>query len=212
MKTWERYRDMLPWADLHVHTSHTEGMSSVGELCDQAVRNNLRLIAFTEHVRRSLSYDYSALLSDIDDARKRFPGLTILSGCEAAVRDTAGTLDVSMEVLERADIVVASFHGFPYGHKREFLSALRGALSNPRVDIWGHPQTFLRNVELSPSETREILELCRDSRVMVEDSLQKAYRTPPGFLSMAREVGAVVATNSDAHSSDELRFVPAGKQ
>ena len=205
MKTWEKYKGYLETGDFHVHTDHTEGLSSVDELCEQAVMNGLKLIAFTEHVRKSLSYDYDALLADIKEARERYPGLVILSGCEAAVRDREGSLDVSEDVLAKADIVVASFHSFPYGHKEDFLRALRGMLRNPRVDIWGHPATFLRNVDLTHKELEGIIMLCKERKVLIEDSLAQAYSTPPGFLEMARELGAATVRDSDAHSRDDLK-------
>lgn len=207
MKTWQRYKGYLETGDFHVHTDHTEGVSSVDELCEQAVMNGLRLIAFTEHVRKTLSYDYDALLAEIKEARKRYPGLIILSGCEAAVRDREGSLDVSEEVLAKADIVVASFHSFPYGHKEDFLKALKGMLRNPRVDIWGHPATFLRNVDLTQEELEEIIMFCRDNDVLIENSLARAYPISPGFIEMARKLGATMVTDSDAHSRDDLKKI-----
>lgn len=207
MKNWQRYRQYLKTGDFHVHTDHTEGMNSVDELCEQAVMNGLKLIAFTEHVRKTLSYDYNALLSDIKEARERYPDLVILPGCEAAVRDREGSLDVSEEVLGKAEIVVASFHDFPYGHKEDFLRALRGMLRNPMVDIWGHPATFLRNVTLTGKELEEIIMLCKERDVLIEDSLARAYPTPPGFLEKVRELGATTVTDSDAHCRDDLKKI-----
>ena len=207
MKNWEKYREYLGTGDFHVHTDFTEGSSSVSELCEQAVMNNLRLICFTEHVRRTLSYSYDELLAEIERARERFPRLVVLPGCEAKVLDTEGSLDVSQDVLDKAEIVVASFHSFHYARKEDFLSAIHGMIRHPRVDIWGHPATFLRNVDLSGAETREIIEACVRSRVLIEDSLARPYRTHMDFIEKARKMGATVVQNSDAHCREDLKIV-----
>ena len=207
MKNWEKYTDYLETGDFHVHTDYTEGSSSVSEMCEQAVMNNLRLICFAEHVRKKISYSYDELLSDIERARSRYPRLIILAGCEAKVLDTEGSLDVSQDILDSAEIVVASFHSFHYGRKEEFLSTLFGMLRHPRVDIWGHPATFLRNVELSAPETRSIIEACKKNRVLIEDSLAAPYRTHQDFITRARSLGAVVVQNSDAHCREDLKVI-----
>jgi histidinol phosphatase-like PHP family hydrolase len=123
------------------------------------------------------------------------------------VLDRSGSLDVSQEILEKAEIVVGSFHGFPYGSKQEFLKALHGMLSHPRLDIWGHPVTFLRNVGLTHSEQKQIINQCIEKGVLIEDSLAQAYPTPPDFLELARDLGAQIVRNSDAHSREDLKRV-----
>ena len=207
MKNWEKHSDYLETGDFHVHTSYTEGSNSVDEMCQQAMQNNLKLICFAEHVRKQISYDYDALLADIERAREKYPGLVILSGCEAKVLDTKGSLDVSEEILEKAEIVVASFHGFSYGSKHEYMSAVLGMLRNPRVDIWGHPATFLRNADLAPEEKRKIIETCISNWVIIEDSLAEPYRTHQTFTDIARGMGATVVQSSDAHSKEELKLI-----
>lgn len=207
MKNWEKYRKYLETGDFHVHTDYTEGVHSVFELCEQAVLNNLKLICFAEHVRKAISYDYDALLADIEKARQRYPRLRILPGCEAKVLDTSGSLDVSQDILDKADILVASFHGFPYGRKEDFLSALFGMLRNPRVDIWGHPATFLRNVGLTTRDMQSVIGECMKNKVLIEDSLAQPYRTPPEFLEACKRLGATIVQNSDAHCMEELKKV-----
>ena len=198
VKNWEKYRQYLESGDFHLHTNYTHGENTVKEMCEQAILNNLKLVAFTEHVRREISYDYNAFLSDIEEARRLYPAIKILSGCEAAVRDTEGRIDVSSEILDKAEIVVASFHNFPYGRKEDFLSAVHGLIKNPRVDIWAHPVTFLRNVDLTQDELEDIVRACIKNSVLIEDSLSPIYRAPE-FISMAKRLGATIVRNSDAH-------------
>jgi DNA polymerase (family 10)/putative hydrolase len=167
------------------------------------VKNGLQLLVFSEHVRRQLTYDYNSLLRDIEDARRRFP-LTILSGCETKVLDLNGSLDVTEYVLEKSDIVIMSFHSFPYGDKSSYLIALIRALQHPRVDIWAHPTLFLKRhgLSLTEEEIRQVTTVCREFNVLVERNLR--YNVPDDhFVNLTRD--AIYVENSDAHSVDELR-------
>lgn len=207
MKNWAKYADLIPFGDWHLHTSYTDGENTVEEMCEQAVRNGLRLLVFSEHVRRALRYDYEALLGDIERARARFP-LTLLAGCETKVLDVDGSLDVSESVLAACEIVIASFHSFPHEHKAAYLTALTNALRHPRVDIWGHPTLFLRRrgISLEDHEIREVAAVCREENVLVEQSL--LYGLPDArFVELAE--GVTYVESSDAHSTARLR-VPAG--
>ena len=75
-KKWQRYSRYLGTGDWHCHTRYTDGRNTVMEMCTQAQKNGLELIAFTEHVRRSLSYDFSKLEADVKKARKKFSPTT----------------------------------------------------------------------------------------------------------------------------------------
>lgn len=201
MKKWKRFEGFLEDGDCHVHTSHVDGENSVIEMCGQARKNGLRLIAFTEHVRKAMDYDFSTLLRDVEKARKRFPGLMVLVGCEAKVLPD-GLIDAPEEVLKACDIVIASFHNFP-PVKHEQTRALKAMLKNPEVDVWGHPGTFLNNCNLNRRETEEVIKLCKDNRVLIERSLK--YENPENFLRLAKEMGARMVVGSDAHSVREVR-------
>jgi len=183
-----------------------EGENSVLELCEQAEKNGLKLIAFTEHVRKELDYDFNDIVRDVEEARKRFQNLKILTGCEARVL-LNGDIDVSDEVLKLCNVVVASFHWFPY-HKKDYVKALKKMLKNPEVDIWGHPTTMLRNCELNRKETEDIINLCIENKVLIEKSLCPNYPTPPDFLELVEKLGAKIVISSDAHSTWELRKMP----
>ena len=202
-KGWERFSGFLHKGDWHVHTNYVEGENSIHEMCEQARDNGLKLIAFTEHVRRKLDYDFNKYVKEIEHAKKNFPGLKILIGCEAKVLFDGG-IDVSEEVAGRCDVVIASFHGFP-PEEEEKIRALRTALRNPRMDIWGHPATFFRDTNPEAGQVRELIRLCIRNRVLIENSLCPKYRPPAVFLETARKIGAKTVISSDAHSVRELR-------
>lgn len=203
MKRWTRYEEHLTSGEWHVHTSYTDGESSVDEYCSRALELGLPLIAFTEHVRRELDYDFGDLVRDIERARRSYPKLTILAGCECKVL-ADGSLDAAEEVLRQCDIVLMAFHSFPRD-KELCLDSLREAISSPDVDIWAHPGLFLRRsgLQLEDDEVRKILGWARDERVLVE--VNRRYLLPPKrWLEIGRELGVRTVRGSDAHSARSL--------
>jgi len=203
MKKWQRYSRYLATGDWHCHTRYTDGRNTVMEMCGQAQKNGLELIAFTEHVRRKLSYDFSRLEADVEKARKKFPKLKILVGCEAKVLDARGSLDVSEETLRKCDIVLGTFHSFPSTDKMELESGLRNMLKNPDVDIWTHPITFFQQCPLCEKDVYDIIRLCIKGNVLVENNIKPRYRSPK-LIAECRRMGAKTVTGSDAHGADEL--------
>ncbi len=111
MKTWKKYIDYLLKGRWHIHTIYTDGKTNVSEYCKKAVELNVPLLAFTEHVRKNLDYDFNDLLDDIEKAREEFD-LIILSGVEAKVL-ADGDLDVEDWILKEVDYSIFAFHSFP---------------------------------------------------------------------------------------------------
>ena len=190
--------------DWHLHTSYTDGVDTVDAYCRRAMSQGLKLLAFTEHVRKNMSYSYSDLLSDINRARKEF-NLKLLAGCEARVLDTDGALDVAEEVIKRCDIVTAVFHSFTQTDKASYLQALKAMLKNPYVHIWGHPTLFahLNHINLEEAEMDYVIDLCIENRVLIERNLK--YSLPDEvFIKLAISKGARFVIGSDAHSVSAL--------
>jgi putative hydrolase len=135
-KRWKKYHAFLARGDWHVHSRWSnDAQGSIADYCRQARANGLRLIAFTEHVRRKIEFDFRQFSADVDAARQAFPDLVILKGCEAKVLNVAGEIDASDHVLEQCDVVIGSFHSF--ADPSQYIPALRNMLRNPIVDIWG---------------------------------------------------------------------------
>ncbi len=205
MKRWERYKDYLHRGDWHVHTSYTDGKNTVFEYCEKAEKLGLELIAFTEHVRKELSYNFEDFMSDIYSARDKFD-LIVLGGCEAKVLDLEGNLDVSEEVLRHCEVVLGVFHSFPFGTKADYLKALKHMLRNPNVDIWAHPTLFAEKnkFELCDVEIKRIIEECKNNRVLIEKNMR--YNLPnERFMDILIGKKWNFTIGSDAHTTKELR-------
>lgn len=198
-------KSYIQYGDFHVHTNYTDGKNTVIEYCQRARQNNLKLIAFTEHVRKSLTYNYNDFLSDISQVKSKFDDIKIFSGCEAKVLNSNGELDAPEEILDQCGVVIGVFHSFKYKDKKNYLVALKAMLRNPVVDIWGHPTLFAErhNIKLEEDELNEIINVCIENDVLIERNLK--YNLPNvNFIKLALNKGARVIIGSDAHSINEL--------
>ena len=208
MKRKLEYED-IQGGDFHVHTNYTDGENTIDEYCQGVRQNSLRAIAFTEHVRKNITYKFQDFLSDILQAKSKFGDIEILSGCEAKVLNIHGELDVPKEVLEQCDVVTGVFHSFKYEDKRNYLIALEAMLRNDVVGIWGHPTLFLikRRIKLVEDEINGIIDTCIEENVFIERNLKYGL-PPPRFMELAVKRGAKFVIGSDAHSVDELPTLP----
>lgn len=204
MKKWKKYKKYLQTGQWHIHTKYSDGKNTVDEICHEAQSLNIPLLAFTEHVRRNLSYNFEEFLQDIEQARKRFKKTVILSGCEAKVLPN-GRLDAEKEVLRKVDIISMAFHSFPPSITT-YLSALKTSLKNPNVDIWAHPGLFLRKNKLSLSrkEAREIVNICKENGVLIE--INARYNLPMSQIyKSAIASKASICQGNDIHDITELK-------
>jgi len=203
MKLWKEYDGFLHKGEWHVHTSYTDGSDSVREYCRRAEELAIPLIAFTEHVRRELSYDFTSFISDIEDARQNF-SLTILSGCEAKVLP-GGDLDVEREIIREVDYPIFAFHSFPKD-QMIFLQSLKRVLKNKYINAWAHPGYFLakNNLELADADLSDILKIMNEHDVLLE--VNSRYLLPPKrWIDLAGRHEVKTVNGSDVHSIDELK-------
>jgi len=204
MKTWRRYEEYLLTGEWHVHTNYTDGRNSVFEICERARELGIPLLAFTEHVRRELTYDFNDFLSDIDRARGEFPELIILSGVEAKVLPDCG-LDVEDEVIKQVDYPIFAFHSFPR-NKELYVRCLKKAIKNRYVNAWAHPGLFLRKTgfSLTVDELEEIFNLMRKHDVLLE--INRRYGLPEKeWANIASEMGVKIVRGGDVHRVEDLK-------
>jgi len=203
MKTWQRYEKFLMRGNWHIHTNYTDGKDSIFEICNAAIKKNIPLIAFTEHVRKNLLYDFSKFLEDIKKAREMYKKIIILSGCEAKILP-GGEIDVPEEVLKNIDYPIIAFHSFPRD-KDLYLKSFEKAIKNPYVNALAHPGYFLmkNKLSLNRNEVIYILTLMKENNVLLE--INTKYNLPPKeWVELATNIGVKMVKGSDAHSKEEV--------
>ena len=202
MKIWKRYINYLNNGEWHIHTNYTDGNNSIVEYCQKATEKGIPLLAFTEHVRKELGYDFNAFLDEIEKAREEFD-LIILSGCEAKVLPN-GELDVERWILKEVDYPIFAFHSFPKDIDL-YISCLKEILMNGHINTWAHPGVFLAKygLKLAENDEIEIFKLMRKHDVLFE--INRKYKVISNtWLDLAEKYGVNKVNGNDIHSLDDF--------
>ncbi len=204
-------------ADLHTHSTASDGRHSLEELVAIARRRGLAVLAVTDHSRSSVlagGLEIDALREHVAAIRELAAGLddlVLLAGAEVDILPD-GSLDYPDEVLAELDVVVASPHVSLSQDRATATRRLLAAIRNPHVHILGHPTGRIvgRRRGLQPdidalcaaaSEHGTALELNANPRRLDLDD---------AALRRAVEVGCLVAIDTDAHSDAQFGYLSYG--
>ena len=207
-----------PRIDCHLHTSWTDGKNSVPEIHEAAIRSGLNCILFSEHSRKT-SNDW---FDQFADEVRRLPSQQCRAyvGTEVKVESREGDIDISPQIAERCDLVMASVHRLidSEGRVLEFSETdpdlaveieydlTWAALENPRVDILGHMfgMSYSR-FSMRPSSVaiRALIAKAADNDVAIE--INSHYHPDVGMmLQWCQEAGARISLGSNAHVIDDV--------
>jgi putative hydrolase len=99
--------------DFHVHSTFSDGASTLAENVQAARQRGLRTLCLVDHVRRDTTWvpEFTAAV----DRHRGEPGLQVLAGVEAKILDISGRLDVPPDLADRSglDLVLIADHQFP---------------------------------------------------------------------------------------------------
>lgn len=205
MKIWRKYVDYLMEGEWHIHTNYTDGKNTIHEYCQKAEELGIPVLAFTEHVRINLNYDFNNFLNDIEEAKDEFD-IIILSGCEAKVLPD-GELDVKEQILKEVDYPIFAFHSFPQ-NMNLYIECLKNILRNHYVNTWAHPGTFLTKncFELSDEEIKKIFRLMEERNILYEINIKHKI-IPANWINYAKKYNVGLVRGSDVHCIEEMQNI-----
>tara|TARA_Y100000588_G_scaffold395181_1_gene520910 strand:+ start:4010 stop:5734 length:1725 start_codon:yes stop_codon:yes gene_type:complete len=193
-------------ADLHMHTTESDGYFSMNEMAEAARKKGYQYIAITDHSKAlamANGLDESRLLKQIKqirEASERWEDFTILSGCEVDILQN-GKLDIDNEVLAQLDLVIASVHSHMDIESEKMTDRLLHVLENPYVNILGHPtgRLLLRRDPYVYDFERVVAEASK-CNVHIEINASPE-RLDLGFphLRVAKSSGVKFTISTDAH-------------
>jgi putative hydrolase len=206
--------------DLHLHTDFTDGRSSVGARLDAAIAADLRAVAFTEHVRRGVTW-LDGFHAEVRKQRASRPGLRVLVGIEAKALDLYGSLDADPDAIEASDLVLGAFHNYPNGlggfvdpHELGHALAARreyeaswALLEHSEVDVLAHPGALTRKTfgSFPPEFTRQLVrKAARQGRAIELNGEYADAGQLAQLLRWCREEDCWVTLGSNAHHADEV--------
>lgn len=193
-------------AELHAHTTESDGAMSLTELATRARDRGFHTIAVTDHSKSSAvagGLNEKRLREQrvaIEAARTELSGITILHGSEVDILST-GKLDFDDDTLAWLDVVVASPHAALSQDPAAATARLLKAIENPHVNVLGHPTGRLisKRPGIEPAMD-EIFAAAKEHDVALEINahwLRLDLRD--SHVRAAVEAGCLIAIDCDVH-------------
>ncbi len=205
-------------ANLHAHTTWSDGQLSVRELALEARRRGMTLLAITDHsaglgIAGGLKpEDVLAQRSEIQAVQAELgDSIRLLQGSEVEIR-ADGALDFPDEVLAQLDFVVASLHVSLRQPREQVTQRLLNAIRNPHVDLIGHPTgRLLPNREGADLDMEAVLAAAAQSGVALEINAHPSrLDLNDVYARRAVAMGILLSINTDAHRISDFDMLPFG--
>ena len=208
-------------ADLHMHTTFSDGTGSVEEMVDVARSLNLEYIALTDHTKNVVvangmsDIDVLRYWSYLDEFNSKFKKqnipFRILKGVEVDVLEN-GDLDLADETLAQADWVVASIH-FGKRQPREQIEArYLKAMKSPYVDVIAHPTQRIIGGEAAMDVSVDFL--CENAqkygKCLELNSQPRRLDLCFEGVVLARQKHVPIVISSDAHRTRQISYLRFG--
>jgi DNA polymerase (family 10) len=196
-------------ADLHMHTTETDGAASLEEMVAAARARGLQYIAITDHSKRvtmARGLDAARLRhqwTQIDKLNRTLRGFKVLKGVEVDILEKGG-LDLDDDVLGEADWVVASVHYGQNQPRQQITERMLGAIKNPHVCAIAHPTGRLIN-RRKPYDVDldAVFRAARDYGKMMElNANPHRLDLDDVACATAKSLGIPIVISSDAHSTE----------
>jgi len=193
--------------DLHAHTTWSDGSASLEDMARAAQGVGLQYLAISEHSRRlTMAHGLDpARLAQQCDAIERVNagrcGAHLLTGIEVDILDD-GTLDLPDKALAPLDVVIAAVHSKFNLSRAQQTARILAALDNPHVRILAHPLgRLIDRREPYDVDMLAVVRKCRARSIALElNAHPERLDLTDVHCRMAKDEGALVAIDSDAHS------------
>lgn len=203
--------------DLHLHSTWSDGTTSIDNMVDQALKQGYEYMAFTEHtgslkIANGMNEDrILKQVKAIDKLNDDLAGFTILKGLEVNI-DREGKLDIRDEILEDMDLVLAAIHTSLSKGTIEMTQRIIEAMENEHVDIIAHPTG--RKLQIRKEydlNLNQIFETAQETGTMLEVN-SNPIRLDLSDINIRRAIehGCKLVLNTDAHSAMELNNIRYG--
>jgi DNA polymerase (family 10) len=203
-------------AELHSHTTASDGEMSIEESAAIAKARGFHTLAITDHSKSSavangLSPErLRAQIQQVRAADRAIEGITLLAGSEVDIL-VDGALDYDDDLLAELDVVVASPHAGLKAKPAQATKRLLKAISHPLVHILGHPTGRLieRRPGLEPAMDELIAAAIEHDVALEINAHWMRLDLRDTHVRAAVDAGCKIAINCDVHQAgdyDNLRY------
>ncbi len=193
-------------AELHAHTSYSDGSFSVLEMARAAKDFGYCYLALTDHsknlgVANGLTEEELRRRNEeIERAVEELDGFPVLKGTEVDILKD-GSLDYDDAVLAALDWVMASVHDHFNMSEKDMTDRILRAVRNPHVHVIGHlTGRIIGRREGYPVDVPAVVEACAETGTSLElNAHPERLDIKDTVCREAKAAGVKVALGSDAH-------------
>lgn len=204
-------------ADLHMHTTWSDGAYSVAEMGKALLARGYQYGVITDHsqflkVANGLTPErLKKQRVEIAAFNEAHPEFHLFTGTEMDILPD-GTLDFDDQVLRELDFVIASIHSSFTQSQEKIMARLLTAMQNPYVHMIAHPTgRIIEDRDGYNPNMKQLIAWAKEYGKILELNANP-YRLDlcVEHLEMALAAGVPIAINTDAHDSTHLRFMDIG--
>ena len=204
--------------DLHMHTTWSDGKSSVQEMAEACIERGHEYIVITDHSRSlgiANGLSIERLLSQIDEVRAvnavMGDRIQVLAGSEVDIR-ADGSLDYPDDILAQLDFCIASLHSGLSQKREQITMRLLSAIRNPHVRMIGHPSARqFPHREAVDADWDAVIAAAADTQTILEINANPLrLDLSPELARLAKDSRVPLAINSDAHRIEHLDLLDYG--
>jgi DNA polymerase (family 10) len=201
--------DML--GDLHSHSTVSDGRNTLEEMAEagrgrgyayMAITDHSASHGFGDHVTAERLWERVEEVAGWNEGKR---GFRLLAGSEVNI-GLDGSLDYPDDLLDALDWVVASVHTSFSISAKAMTARVLAAIVNPRVDCIGHlTGRLIGRREPYGIDVEAVVEAAARNGTMLEINGNPNRRDlSEHHARLAREAGASIVLNTDAHGVDTL--------
>ncbi|MCK2156614.1 MULTISPECIES: DNA polymerase/3'-5' exonuclease PolX [Exiguobacterium] len=204
-------------ADVHMHTTWSDGTLSVDELVDACAARGYSWMAITDHskymkfVNGLTEERLRKQRVEIEAAREKHPEMTILCGVEMDILPD-GSLDYDDDFLQEMDYVIASIHSKFDQTEEEIMQRLENACRNPYVSLIAHPTgRIIGRRDGYAVNIDRLVELAAETGTALEMNANPGrFDLTASSLAKAKAAGVKLMINTDTHRPEMLEDMKLG--
>jgi len=200
-----------------MHSTWSDGEVPILEMARACRERGYEYLSLTDHsqavtVANGLTPErVRQQWGEIEEVRDRLEGIHLFRSLEVDILKD-GSLDMPDDILEGLDLVLVSVHSFMNLTQAEMTDRVIRGIQHPQVDILAHPTGRILN-RRRPFEmdVEAVLQAAAELQVAVElNAHPSRLDLHDGHVRRAKELGVMVAINTDAHSPRDLALMGYG--
>jgi DNA polymerase (family 10) len=203
--------------DLQMHTTASDGRSSLKEMAQAAIELGYEYIAISDHsqnlkVAHGLDKKrFRRQFKQIDEFNQSQDKIRVLKAAEVDILKD-GSLDLDEEILSEFDLVLCSIHSHFNLSEEEQTKRVLTAMQSPYFHIFAHPTGRLLNArEAYELDMDRVMRAAKENGVILEVNAQPTrLDLDDVMVQKAIEMGIKISLGTDAHSTEELEYMQLG--